>query len=584
MSRSLAARVMRSMNAGARACPCHGSPPLNAPLPNTSKDYAFEMSTSSIRYGMGVVREVGCDFRRLGVQRVAVLTDPRVRRLDHFSAVLDSLASSGVRHVIYDQVRVEPSDASFQHAAEFVRRGEFGGILAVGGGSSIDTAKAANLYATHPSAHFLDFVNAPIGRGLPVPPNPPLLPLIACPTTSGTGSETTGVAIFDYAALGAKTGIAHRSLRPVLGLVDPGWTSSMPREVVMHSGFDVLCHALESYTALPYSERGPRPRDPWERPAYQGSNPISDVWAVAALEICSRYLVRAIEDASDIEARSQMLLASSMAGVGFGNAGVHLCHGLSYPISSLNRAYYAGEGYYGDGRGGPLPSWSSTVSSTDCRSHGSHIAPSEPSSHASGSHANAHVSGDHGGKGAGASYADDRHPLVPHGLSVILTSPSVFRFTGPACPDRHAHAADILEGKGNSASAVSRSWGDILAHGCGVGGRFKEGHSTSRSGSLASSMARAARGAQPRPFEGTAWSGRLAGSGSSAGDRVASYLTDLMRRLGVPSGLAEMGFSSIDIPDLVKGTLPQHRVTKLSPSAVDQEIIGRIFEGSFQNF
>ena len=121
----------------------------------------------------------------------------------------------------------------------------------MGGGSTIDTAKAVNLYVTYPPADFLDYVNPPIGKGIPVPG--PLKPLFAIPTTAGTGSETTGVSIFDLTRMHAKTGIASRRLKPTLGLLDPENTRSMPPQVAASSGLDILSHAIESYTALPYT-------------------------------------------------------------------------------------------------------------------------------------------------------------------------------------------------------------------------------------------------------------------------------------------------------------------------------------------
>ena len=191
------------------------------------------------------------------------------------------------------------------------------------------------MYSTH-EADFFDFVNVPIGKGLPVPG--PLKPLIAIPTTAGTGSETTGVAIFDYVQKRAKTGIAHRYLKPTLGIVDADNTRTLPPAVAAASGLDVLSHALESYTAIPYTSR-PRPARPLERPAYQGCNPVSDLWALRALELVNEFLVRAVADPSDEEARANMLLASAIAGMGFGNAGVHLPHGMSYPVAGMVKDY-----------------------------------------------------------------------------------------------------------------------------------------------------------------------------------------------------------------------------------------------------
>ena len=181
-------------------------------------------------------------------------------------------------------------------------------------------------------------MNPPIGKGLPVPG--PLKPLIAIPTTAGTGSETTGVSIFDLSRMHAKTGIASRRLKPTFGLLDPENTRTMPPQVAASSGLDILSHAIESYTAIPFSER-PRPDRPTLRPAYQGSNPISDIWSLQALRMVNRFLVRAVEDPSDDEARANMILAASYAGVGFGNAGVHLPHGMSYPVSGNVESYRA---------------------------------------------------------------------------------------------------------------------------------------------------------------------------------------------------------------------------------------------------
>src|SRR5438876_2088164 len=270
----------------------------------TQIDTAFQLSTSNLRFGAGTTREVGMDLEDMGLKRLLLVIDPRLLDLPTGQIVHESLKSARVEFETFSAVEVEPTDRSFQEAIAVAREGRFDSFVAVGGGSAIDTAKAANLYSTYP-ADFLDYVNAPIGRGKPVPG--PLKPLIAIPTTAGTGSETTGVSIFDLVERKAKTGIAHRYLRPTLGIVDPDNTRTMPPAVAACTGLDVLSHALESYTAIPYNTR-PRPERPLLRPAYQGANPISDIWALRALEIVAEFLPRAVADPSDDEARSQMLL------------------------------------------------------------------------------------------------------------------------------------------------------------------------------------------------------------------------------------------------------------------------------------
>ena len=361
-----------------------------------NRDTAFEMAQSTIRFGPGVTREVGMDIRDRGLKRVMVLTDPTLSDLPPVHTALAAMDQEGIEYAVYDGVRVEPTHASFRDAIAFAKDGAFDGFVAIGGGSTIDTAKVANLYTSYP-ADFLYYVNAPIGQGHPVPGQ--TKPLIAVPTTAGTGSETTGVAIFDYVEMQAKTGIAHRYLKPTLGLVDPDNTSSMPTSVAAATGLDVLSHALESYTAIPYVQR-PRPERPQLRPAYQGSNPISDLWSLQALRLVADYLPRAVADPADDEARGQMIMASALAGIGFGNAGVHLPHGMSYPVAGMVKNF---------------------------------VPP---------------------------GYAVD-YPLVPHGIAVIVNAPSVFRYTGSASPQRHLHAAEIL---GADIGGVGlEQAGDVLA-------------------------------------------------------------------------------------------------------------------------
>jgi alcohol dehydrogenase class IV len=359
-------------------------------------DTTFEVDSSRVKYGSGALREVGADARDLGMRRVALVTDPQLVKLPFVETVAAALRAAGCDVVVYAESAIEPTDASFLAAAEFARDGRFDGFVSVGGGSSIDTAKAANLYSTFPD-DFDAYVNAPLGRGLPVPG--PLRPHIACPTTSGTGAEVTGIAIFDYLEHHAKTGIASKRIRPTLGVIDPDVTASLPRTVVACSGFDVLSHALESYTARPYTARE-RPATPAARPASQGANPFSDMACTEAMRILGQFLERAVADPADLEARERMMFAATLAGIGFGNAGVHVPHAMSYAVAGLVPAYRA---------------------------------PEYPA----------------------------RDPIVPHGMAVIVNAPAVFRYTAAANRERHLHAARLLGA--DAAAADLDEAGDALA-------------------------------------------------------------------------------------------------------------------------
>ncbi|MBV8601015.1 MAG: iron-containing alcohol dehydrogenase [Candidatus Eremiobacteraeota bacterium] len=414
--------------------------------PTATGDYGFEVDGARIKYGRGVLREVGEAARALGVTRAALFVDPHLRSMEFCATVEDSLREANVDAVVYDEITVEPTDASFKKAASFALDGKFDGFISLGGGSTIDTTKAADLYATYP-AEFMDYVNPPIGGGKPIPG--PLKPHIACPTTSGTGSECTGIAIFDYLEMNAKTGIRARELRPALGVVDPDVTRTLPPMVVACSGFDVLSHALESYTAIPYTHRARVPKGV-ARPLSQGANPYSDVGCVAALEILGKNIVRAVRDAGDEEARERMLFAAVLAGIAFGNAGCHLPHGMSYAVSGLVKEFRA-PGY------------------------------------------------------------DLKEALIPHGMSVILNVPSVFRFTAPACPERHLEAAEKLGGD--------------------------------------------TRGAGPH----------------DAGDVLSAQLIELMKATGIPNGLANVGYTDVDLDALTDGSFPQKGLINNAPRETSRE-------------
>jgi hydroxyacid-oxoacid transhydrogenase len=419
---------------------------------------AFSVDPSSIAFGPGVLGETGEHLKALGCKRVALFTDATLLGLEPVAAALQSVRAAGVDVEVYSEVHVEPTDASFRKASEFARAGKFDGYVSVGGGSVIDTTKAALLYATYP-AELRTYVNAPVGDGKPVPG--PLPPHLACPTTCGTGSECTGIAVFDDLALKVKTGIASRRLRPTLALIDPTCTRSLPSQVVAASGFDVLCHALESYTARPYTARA-RPDRPALRPMSQGRNPWSDVGALEALELAGKYFVRAVRDASDSEARESLSWAATLAGIAFGNAGVHLPHAMSYAVAGLVRDYR-------------------------CPGYPQHEA------------------------------------MVPHGISVIVNAPSVFRATAPTSPERHLQAASAL-------------------------------------------------GADPKDVNGA--------SAGFVGSLLSHVVVDLMRAAGVPNGVGGVGYGEDDLDALTRGAIVQKRLVDNAPLPVDDAVMRALFRGA----
>jgi hydroxyacid-oxoacid transhydrogenase len=416
----------------------------------------FTLEATPIKFGPGASADAGWELRRLDVTRALLVTDPGVRAIGHADRIRDRIEGEGIEVVVYDRARVEPTVESLQHAADFALEARVDGFVSVGGGSSIDTAKVANLITTHP-APVMAYVNPPVGEGRR-PPSP-LRPHLAIPTTSGTGSEATTVAVLDIPDQRVKSGISHRHLRPQQGIVDPELVRTLPSEVTASTGLDVVCHAAESFLARRYDQR-PRPKTPDDRPPYQGSNPVADVWSAKALEYGGRFLRRAVADPDDLEARGAMMLAASMAGVGFGSAGVHIPHACAYPIASLRHGYRP------------------------------------------------------------TGYPDD-HPFVPHGHSVIVTAPAAFRLTYEAMPERHHRVAQLLAD-------------------------------------------------EPIPDAGP--------------DTLPDVLRALMRDVGAPRGIAELGYAEDDVPALVDGTMKQQRLLVGAPRDVGETDIAHILTASMTNW
>lgn len=351
-----------------------------APSGGPGGETVFTYASPALKFGPGASAEVGYELAARGARRAILVTDPGVAATGHPERIAEQARAAGVEIVVFDRAHVEPTDASLELAVAFARdAAPFDAVVAVGGGSSIDTAKAVNLLLTNPG-ELMDYINAPVGKA--TAPVNPLLPLVAVPTTTGTGSESTTICVLDVLALKVKTGISHAALRPTLAVVDPDLTATQPPMVTAAAGMDILCHALESYTARWYSSMDAK--QPQQRVPYCGANPIADLWSERALGLLSAAFRTAVREGSDEAAREQMALAATFAGLGFGNAGVHVPHANAYPIAGRVRDYRP-EGYPED------------------------------------------------------------EAIVPHGMAVSLTAPEAFRFTFDADPARHLRAAALLD-------------------------------------------------------------------------------------------------------------------------------------------
>ena len=342
-------------------------------------DAVFTYGSPSLKFGPGASEEIGFDLAALGAKRVLVITDAGVSATGSPQRVAEAMRAYGVEAQVWDGVHVEPTDQSLQQAIDAAKAsGPWDAYVAVGGGSSIDTAKAINLLTTNPG-ELMDYINKPVGGGRA--PSMPLKPLVAVPTTTGTGSESTTICVMDVLALKVKTGISHARLRPTLAVVDPRLTRTQPALVTAASGMDILCHALESYTAKPYTAFARKTAE--QRVPYCGANPVADMWSEKALTLLATSFRTCVRDGDDEAARMDMAMAATFAGMGFGNAGVHIPHANAYPIAGRVKDYHPA-GYPG------------------------------------------------------------AEPMVPHGMSVSLTAPEAFRFTFQASPERHLRAASLL--------------------------------------------------------------------------------------------------------------------------------------------
>ncbi len=416
---------------------------------------SFTVAMPRYTFGRGCLAEAGIRAASLNMRRAALFTDPYLASSEYVATVCESIRAQGLQYDIFSDIRIEPDEDTVTRACRFLSQGKFDGVVSVGGGSVIDTAKAAMVCALYP-APFSDYFAPPVGIGKPVPGA--LLPHLACPTTCGAGSECTSVAVIRINSLNTKFVMGSPRLLPAEALVDPAVCDTLPENAVASTGFDLLCHALECYTARAYTQ-WQRIDDPRARTMLQGANPWSDMSARSALRIVGQYLQRGVADNSDHEARDALMWGASLAGMAFGNSGTHLAHAMSYGITHLMDNITT--------RGYSVPS-----------------------------------------------------PFIPHGISVAVSAPAIFRFLADSEPQRHLDAARWLCASHTDAGAAE------------------------------------------------------------VGEMLAQRLIELMKKTGMPNGLGGVGFRAEDVGRLADSSIRQQRAILNAPRVADLSDMKRIYSAA----
>jgi len=270
-----------------------------------SDNFRFFMP-GQLFFGSGLSAQAGAKARELGMQKVLVVTDSGIARTESLLVIMDSLSTASLNGAVWSEVVPDPTDVSIDQGVEVFRSGGYDGLIGLGGGSAIDTAKAIGAVVANCADGVVDLRDKPQAIRS-------MLPLVAVPTTSGTGSEVTNMAVFTQVSNGFKGGLSNILLRPGVALVDPELTVSMPRTTTIGTGVDALAHAVESYVT-------------------KADNPFSDALALYAIELVVAALPVAAEDGEDIEARGSMSLAAAMAGASFSMSGLSANHGISHAL------------------------------------------------------------------------------------------------------------------------------------------------------------------------------------------------------------------------------------------------------------
>lgn len=259
------------------------------------------------RSGLGAITTCGREAQVLGVKHLFVMVDGFLHKSGMTAPLERSLAASGVAVTLWPCPVGEPCIADVCAAVAQAQESQCDGVLALGGGSVLDVAKAVALLVANPDAVLSDITEQSVLR--------PRLPLIAVPTTAGTGSETTNVTVIIDTVNGRKHVLAHASLMPDVAVLDAELTVGVPSHVTAMTGIDALTHSIEAYSAL-------------------NATPFTDSLALGAMAMISKWLPKAVGYGHDLAARENMLLASCMAGMAFSNAGLGLCHAMAHQLGA----------------------------------------------------------------------------------------------------------------------------------------------------------------------------------------------------------------------------------------------------------
>lgn len=278
-----------------------------------------------VKFGIGASGELPSAIREHGASSVLFVTDRGIEDAGIIGHLLDVLDGHDIATAVHAAVEPEPSVDVYEEAMRAVADHDTDLVVGVGGGSSMDVAKTASVLADGDGS-VLDYAAPPVGDGRSIPTSE--RPCICLPTTSGTGSETSPVAVVSDPDANRKGGLSDRRLRPAMALVDPTLITSLPPAPTAFSGMDALGHAVESYSAIRFDAK-PRPSNPEERPDYNGRSVLTDQLARKAIELVGDNLRRAVDNGNDLDARRNMALASLLAGMAFTNSGTTAAHALA---------------------------------------------------------------------------------------------------------------------------------------------------------------------------------------------------------------------------------------------------------------